>query len=188
MESMDSREVFSEMIDWEEIIKTEGPEDLREVKLWLFQESMRLERERREFTDSVDKLRQERDRFEDERDEQNRRMALERKRLNEENLFFDKKMAILQDGFRQLEEDRRNLEQERIRISVEREQLAARNLAGFLEENLVTEVLFRNANNPLTLRKRYRDLVKIFHPDNLAGDAEIIQLINSEFARRSGEE
>jgi len=28
-------------------------------------------------------------------------------------------------------------------------------------------MLFRGINNPLALRKRYRDLVKIFHPDNL---------------------
>ena len=31
------------MIDWEEVIKAESTEELKEIKLWLFQENMRLE-------------------------------------------------------------------------------------------------------------------------------------------------
>ena len=30
------------MIDWEEVIKAESTEELKEIKLWLFQENMRL--------------------------------------------------------------------------------------------------------------------------------------------------
>ena len=52
----------------------------------------------------------------------------------------------------------------------------------------VAEVLFRSVSNPLALRKRYRDLVKIFHPDNLFGDEELAQQINKEFMRRRREE
>ena len=48
-------------------------------------------------------------------------------------------------------------------------------------------VLFRNTNSMLSLRKRYKDLMKIFHPDNNSGDAELVQLINKEFARRKEE-
>ena len=35
--------------------------------------------------------------------------------------------------------------------------------------------------SPLALKKRYKDLIKIFHPDNVAGDKEIIQRINREY-------
>ena len=65
-----------------------------------------LEQARNKFLDERVKLR-------DELDELNRRTIMERKRLKEENLFFEKKMAILQEGFRQLEEDRKKFEQER---------------------------------------------------------------------------
>ena len=34
------------MIDWEEVIKAESTEELKEIKLWLFQENMRLKQER----------------------------------------------------------------------------------------------------------------------------------------------
>ncbi len=120
--------------------------------------------------------------------QENIRLERESRRLKEENLFFEKKMAILQDGFRRLEEDRKSLERERIKLELERERTAAGSMAGLASEAPVAEVLFRSADNPLTLRKRYRDLVKIFHPDNLAGDEELVQLINREFVRRRREE
>ena len=95
-------------------------------------------------------------------------------------------MMILQDGFRKLEEDRRSFEKEKL---VLREQYA-RNREADKETTLVevAEVLFRSVGNPLALRKRYRDLVKIFHPDNLFGDEELAQQINKEFMKRRREE
>lgn len=174
------------MIDWEEIIKAESPEELKKAKLWLFQENMRLENERNEFTQIRDKFLQERVKLRDELDELNRRTLLERKRLKEENLFFDKKMMILQDGFRRLEEDRRSFEREKRLMKEEMYRMQEQNedSAG----SNVAEILFRSVNNPLALRKRYRDLVKIFHPDNLFGDEELAQQINKEFLRRRKEE
>lgn len=157
------------MIDWEEIIKAESVEELREAKLWLFQENMRLEN-------------------------LNRRMMQEKKRLKEENLFFEKKLAILQDGFRQLEEDRRCLDRERQMFDREKMEwdrmfYRQRQDEPRLSGDNVAQALFRNVkNNPLALRKRYKDLVKIFHPDNLFGDEELIQLINREFSRRRRDE
>ena len=44
-------------------------------------------------------------------------------------------------------------------------------------------MFFRGVRNPLTLKKRYKDLIKIFHPDNMAGDKDIIQRINLEYER-----
>jgi hypothetical protein len=176
------------MIDWEELIMAESEDELREAKLWLFQEKMRLEQERKELDETKDKFLKERNCFKDEMNELNRRSVMERKRLKEENLFFDKKMAILQDGFRQLEEDRRGLERERISFEKEKEIWDRQNSKDYYGDISVVDILFRNATNPLTLRKRYKDLVKIFHPDNLSGDEELVQMINREYARRRREE
>lgn len=113
---------------------------------------------------------------------------MERKRLKEENLFFEKKMAILQEGFRQLEEDRKKFEQERqILIEEAREQQATGQAPGEGSFTAV-QLLFRGVNNPLALRKRYRDLIKIFHPDNLFGDGELAGQINKEYLKRKQEE
>ena len=171
------------MIDREEIIQTESADELKKVKLWLFQENIRLENERKELEQAQDKFLKERVQFRDEMDSLNRRTVMERKRLKEENLFFDKKMAILQAGFQQLEADRKSFESEKKRFFKEQEENFY-----IKEDNDIAEALFRSVSNPLALRKRYRDLVKIFHPDNLFGDEELVQLINKEFMRRRREE
>lgn len=191
-------------MDWKKVINAESSKELREAKLWLFQENMRLEqvrqqleqgrtsleREQKNLKDATEKFLRERTSFKDEMNLLNRRSVQERKRLKEENLFFEKKMAILQDGFRQLEADRKALERERISFEKERESRSQRSADSFYGDPVpfVAEILFRNATNPLALRKRYKDLMKIFHPDNIAGDEELVQMINREFARRRREE
>ncbi len=172
------------MIDWEELIKEDNADALREAKLWLFQENIRLENERKELEAAQNKFLNERVRFRKEMDELNRRTVMERKRLKEESTFFEKKMSILRDGFRQLEEDRHAFDKQK--KALERERSGAAD-AELLPEN-AARFLFRGINNSLALRKRYKDLIKIFHPDNLFGDEELVQMINREYQRRRREE
>lgn len=182
------------MIDWEDLIKADDVNELKDAKIWLFKENMRLENERKELEhdqkdlkESMDKFIKERVKFKEEMEDLNRRTVLERKKLRDENLFFDKKMAILKDGFRHLEEDRKAIEQEKKAIAEERKLLGISG-DGNCERGEIGEVLFRSVNNPLGLRKRYKDLIKIFHPDNLFGDDELSQIINKEFQKRKKEE
>lgn len=175
------------MMDWEKIINADSTDELKEAKLWLFKEKMRLEKENRELEETRDKFLEERASFMNEMNALNRRSVLERKRLKEESAFFEKKMEILQNGFRQLENDRRQLAQERKKWQSEKEQKADYGEKSFGGETIV-ELLFRSATNPLILRKRYKDLIKIYHPDNIAGDEELVQMINREFARRRKED
>lgn len=184
------------MMDWEELIRAESPEELKELKLWLFKENMRLEQERlrleqeqKNLKEATDRFLKERTSFKEEMNLLNRRSVIERQRIKEENLFFDKKMTILQEGFKQLELDRKSLEREKTAFENERKIMSGRAAADFYgDTSSVVEILFRNATNPLALRKRYKDLMKIFHPDNIAGDEELVQMINREFARRRREE
>lgn len=175
------------MIDWEEILHAEDLDELKQAKLWLFQENMRLKDEREEFERYRDKFLGERAKLREEIASLNKKTVLERKRLKQESLFFDKKMEILKDGFRQLEEDRKALEAEKRKFLIEKNELRETETDCGGTAN-VAEVLFRNALNPLALRKRYKDLIKIFHPDNLFGDADLAQQINKEFTKRRKQE
>lgn len=171
------------MIDREEIAGAVEMDELKDVKLWLFQENIRLENERKELAASQEKFSAEKAQFRQELEELSRRTDLERKRLREENLFFEKKLAILQDGFRQLDEDRKTLERQKQVLAKQRE----RSIQDAGDSSLLDETvkrLFSGVNNSLALRKRHRDLVKIFHPDNMFGDAELMQMINKEYLRR----
>jgi len=174
------------MMDWEEIIRAESVEELKEAKLWLFREYIRLQNEQKELETSRENAFRERNRFRKEMDELGRKMAQEKKRMKEDGAFFDQKMEILMDGFRKLEEDRRRLEREKRAFIREKADMQEQTDYAYAESSGVS-LLFKNVNNPLTVRKRYRDLVKIFHPDNLLGDAELMQMINKEYVRKRNE-
>ena len=161
---------------FEETLVDGTPDELNELKSWLFKENIRLEMERNELKRMEDKLIKERKQFQSEIDEVNRRLVFERKRLKQDEIFFDKKMEILKNGFAQLETERKKIERDKIMLEAEKnahssyvKQEKGMELAG---------MLFQGVNSQLTLKKRYKDLIKMFHPDNIAGDHDMVLIIN----------
>jgi len=178
-------------MDVDKILNASGEEQLQMIRKWLFQENVRIQEERAELERMRERFIKERDVYRQEMDALNHRMVVEQRRLREENMFFEKKMAILQNGFQELERDRQALEREKKAARYER---AAGDGSSYSEPIAFLQdgddfgaALFRGVNNPLALRKRYRELVKIFHPDNFCGDEQIMEIINREFARRKEE-
>ena len=161
----------------EETLENASKDELNELKAWLFRENVRLITAAKELEEMQERFAQEKEQFQDEVKAINRKISVERDRLKEDSLFFEKKMDILKNGFAQLDMDRRRLEKERTRMEAQREVMEqpaygmSRDISAF----------FRGVKNPLALKKRYKDLIKIFHPDNVAGDKEIIQMINIEY-------
>lgn len=161
----------------EEIIEHGSEEELMKLKSWLFRENVRIIMATKELEEMQAQFDQEKEQFQDEVKALNRKMSVERQRLKEDSLFFEKKMDILKSGFAQLDMDRRRLEKEQAKFEAQKEVLEqpsygmSRDISAF----------FRGVKNPLALKKRYKDLIKIFHPDNVAGDKEIIQMINKEY-------
>lgn len=123
------------------------------------------------------KFQEEKRQFREEVKHLHKKLDEEKKRLKEDELFFEKKMDILKGGFAQLEADRRMVEKERMRLEAEREAMSVRHISG--EDSV--RLFFKGVSNPLTLKKRYKDLIKIFHPDNLCGDTELLQKINKMY-------
>ena len=99
------------------------------------------------------------------------------RKLNNDKALFDQRLKILNNGFDQLNSDKKKLESEFIRL--EREKAYQRE-----DEFDAIDMLFRGVNSPLTLKKRYKDLMKMFHPDNVSGDSYMVQLINEEYRVR----
>lgn len=162
--------------DFEKILVTGDGEELNELKAWLFRENIRLEMERNEFLYMQEKFIEERAQFRDEMLEVNRKLVIERKRLKQDEQFFDKKMEILKNGFVQLDAERKELEKEKLQFHSEQKG-QERELHREMSDQMA-EMLFQGVNSQLALKKRYRDLLKMFHPDNLAGDTEMVLLIN----------
>lgn len=112
-------------------------------------------------------------------DEVNRRFVVERKRLKQDEQFFDKKMEILKSGFLQLDAERKQLNREKQEFAGKKE---GEEKVRRMEYSQVTaKLLFQGVRSQLALKKRYRDLIKMFHPDNIAGDHEMVLLINEVY-------
>ena len=156
---------------------------MQELKAGLFRENIRLVTASKELERMQEQFLKEKIQFQEEMKLLNQKISSERQRLKEDNQFFEKKMEILQGGFSQLDIDRRRLEKEWARLAVEKELLGDRNV---YDNGLDVSVFFQGVRNPVALKKRYKDLIKIFHPDNLAGDKEIIQRINREYESLKG--
>lgn len=148
--------VVMEIVNRESDLEEFSEKELKEYKHWLFKESVRINTERKE-------------------------LKSQKERLSRENMLFDKRLQILQDGFRELDQDRKKLEREWTRLKREKEMLEEDMAFGLIDGQGLVHQLFCGVNNSLTLKKRYKDLIKIYHPDNLAGNHEMVLLINKEY-------
>ena len=162
----------------EEIFEQGSEQELQELKAWLFREHIRLEAAAKELKQMQEQFLKEKVQFQEEMKLLNRKVTGERQRLKEDRQFFEKKMEILQNGFRQLDLDRRRMDKEWARLNAEKELMDEHLAYGSHQER---SFFFQGVSNPLALKKRYKDLIKIFHPDNLAGDKDVIQRINREY-------
>lgn len=163
--------------NFEETLVYGSEEELNKLKSWLFQENIRIATAAKELENMREHFLKEKVQFQNEMKALNRKVSSERQRLKEDNAFFAKKMEILQNGFQQLDMDRRRLDKEWAKLEAHREMLQEPVYSSYMD----VSVFFKGVKNPLALKKRYKDLIKIFHPDNIAGDKEIIQMINKEY-------
>lgn len=170
------------MENMEEILLDEGVtgDALQELKSWLFKENIRIMTASAELAEQQERFAQEKDQFNEKMKDLNRKISAEQERIRKDSRLVDERLEIIKDGFRKLDMDRRRLEKEWARLAAEKEFMEERGLYDVYTE---TSVFFRGVKNILTLKKRYKDLTKIFHPDNVAGDTEIIQRINREYDR-----
>lgn len=166
------------MEKFEEILVHGSGDELQELKAWLFRENIRLATKAKELEQMQEKILQEKMQFQEEMKVLNHKISSEQQRLRQDSQFFAKKLEILQNGFQQLDIDRRRLDKEWARLAAEKELLEEHSVYEGVSE---VSVFFHGVKNPLALKKRYKDLTKIFHPDNLAGDTQIIQKINREY-------
>ena len=96
-----------------------------------------------------------------------------------------KKLKIIENAYLQMETDRKALESERLNFEYEknnyRKQKTTAQIIAFDQYALEDSVFFRGIDNQLALRKRYRELLKIYHPDNSCGDTKTLQRIQKEY-------
>lgn len=145
-----------------ERIQEEAAEETRED---------RLEEERQ-------KLEEARRKFEWEKREFYYKKKMEEKRFEEESRLFQMKWKILESELQRLAREKQDMaiEKERCRQEFNRHQSYKVPL-----NDGEAELFFSGVNSELALKKRYKELIKIYHPDNLAGDTMTLQMINKTY-------
>ena len=165
-----------------ERLESAGDEQLKEIKLWLFKESVRLrdekhelEMDRKDFLNERENSREEMRRYEE-------HLALRNRQLQRQEELIEQKHDVIKRGFDELDRDRQALNAREVALRTREAQLEER-MAYTPDSSEVNDVLFRGADNILLLKKRYKDLMKMFHPDCLGGDTEMVKSLNKTYDR-----
>ena len=178
-------------MDEKELINEE--ENAKEYKAWLFKEKMKMEAERRELAEERERLLREQQKFEADKKEYEHelkaymdKIRFEKERMKQEKNFFDTKFKILENGFKQLAADKEQFLYEKKmfetmkKVNQYHDEMQDEDY-NYENGGYVPVFFFKGVTSSLGLKKRYKDLIKIFHPDNLFGDHETILKINKEY-------
>lgn len=158
-----------------EIAEAEGKQ-VDELKIWLFKENLRVDREKEKLKEEQAKLKKETESARDLFKAESLRLESIKHRLDNEKKLFDEKLKILKRGFEELEEDRVAFEKKKTQYLNEKSKINSRRLF-----NSGDISFFRGVADKSSLKKRYRELLKIYHPDNVGGDNQTVVMINEEY-------
>ncbi len=136
---------------------------------------MTLEEERKAIEEERRRLEQEQLAF-------TRRVEIEDRRLEQQQKLFDMKVRILEEELVKLATEKQHVERQKAFYSRVHEYESQTRYEVPTEERVVRgEVFFTGVGSKQSLKKRYKDLIKIYHPDNLDGDNGTLQEINREY-------
>lgn len=182
-------------MDFDEKDALETKEELESLKHKLFMENVRLQSERGQIEAEYENIANERKDIQRERRQLQHEKKLlniemgqlrdevnyERARLQEEERFLDRKQRLIERSFELLDKDKEELKASYKRL--EREKIESKRINASLRGEVLYEtgMFFRGIKSASGLKKRYKELLKIYHPDNESGDNEILININKEY-------
>lgn len=183
------------MVKFEETLKNsedEMSDDIRKLKTWMFQEQVRIQARRDELMEFNHELMEIKQTLEKEKNALNVREEAIKKRFNDNEALIAKKLKIIEDAYRQLALDKKALECEKLNFEHERSKYRRQKMSGANSRSNVHQYggasdtydgtsFFRGVDSELSLRKRYKELLKIFHPDNKCGDTKTLIKIQTEY-------
>lgn len=148
-----------------------------EKKKWLFKENIRLQELSRNLEDERKLIEIQMGMLQR---QQSKNMLL-KKQLESQRDLFEQKWNILEKETRQLAIDKDKFEREKLIYKDKVYREARRSMSN--AENV--KIFFKGVEDTTSLKKRYKALLKIYHPDNMHGDKELLQAINTEYERLS---
>lgn len=153
--------------------ETFNEDELNEKKKWLFKESIRIETEKKNIEDERKVMEVQKGLLQR---QQSKNMLLKKQLENQKNLF-DKQWQILEIETRKLVSDQQKFERDKLIFKDKIYREARKSMSTTTNSKL----FFKGVEDIKSLKKRYKELLKIYHPDNMHGDNSLIQVINIEY-------
>ena len=100
----------------ERLMKAETSDEVKKLKLWMFQEQVKIQAKKDELDELSHKLQEEKRTLERDRNALDIKIKTENKRFDQNEIFMSKKQQIIENAFRQLALDRKALECERLNL------------------------------------------------------------------------
>lgn len=185
IEELDETQLVADPRDDKDItekIKTASEDELHDLKRWLFGENIRLRGERLELKEQRAKLEEERRTQEADQRMYLNHIAQERKQIHKEEEMVAEKLEIIKRGFAELDADRRALKEREQQLSAREALVDTKLKYAYTADNPeVADALFLGVTSYLTLKKRYKDLMKMYHPDSMGGSTDMVFAINRTY-------
>lgn len=170
------------------VVIKRGQEEAAQFEQWCFQQTVEiehkkelLEHEKNTIDIEKQKLAEEKRSLERDKRALLRKQSSDAARMKQEQHLFDMKWKILEEELSKLAEEKQQFQRQKEFYSRvhEYERMGSHGYSG---TNIVKgEMFFVGISDEISLKKRYKDLIKIYHPDNLAGDTGTLQEINREY-------
>lgn len=147
---------------------------------WRFNDIVEFEHKKQALREERRELDYERHRLERERRQLNVEINTEKIRMEKESKLFDMKFKILEEELKKLADEKLEVEKQRkFYKCLNNYENSSQKMQ---TPNVVSgDLFFVGVESEQSLKKRYKDLLKIYHPDNLNGDTATLQEINREY-------
>lgn len=152
-----------------------GPEELNQYKKWLFAENIRLQALEKDMEEERALIQVQKGILA----KQQRKNTIFKAQLENQKALFEKQWAIMENELRRMTIEKEQFEHKKAVYKDEMYREARKGL--LMEEN--GRVFFKGITDGASLRKRYKELMKIFHPDNANGDSDTLLSITKEYER-----
>lgn len=153
-------------------------EELSELKKWLFAENIRLKAREKEIEDEHELLKAQQQILK----KQQHKNTIYKAQLDNQKALFEKQWAVMEDELRRLSIEKVQFENQRSVLKDEIYREARRSFS--IEDS--GRIFFKGVTDGNSLKKRYKELLKIYHPDNQNGDADTLLSIKKEYERLCG--
>lgn len=154
-----------------------------ELKHWLFLENVRLNQQKQQLEDEYEALQKLKDEFEREKKRSAREQEFQEKKIAREKDLFEKQWAVVERELVRMAKDRDRLAKEKAYIQREKDELKRMRQASQGEAAIRSGTFFCGVSSLSALKKRYRALMKVYHPDNENGDETTVLYINKEYEK-----